>query len=101
MTLATIALQTTLWLVIGWVLLFCCWRQYRIDLLRQKLFVLRDEVFDLAATGGLDFSDQYYVQTRQYLNAMIRYAHRITFTRAVLAGVFGKKTLLQIRTPAS
>jgi hypothetical protein len=99
MTVAAIALETTLWLFIGWILLFCCWRQYRIDLLRQKLFVLRDEVFDLAATGQMAFSDPHYVQTRQFLNAMIRYTHRITFTGAALAAFFGRKTLLKVKAP--
>jgi hypothetical protein len=99
MSIASIALQTTLWLLIGWVLLFCCWRQYRIDLLRQKLFVLRDEVFDIAAAGQMGFSDPHYVQTRQFLNAMIRYTHRITFTRAAFAAFFGRKTLLKVKAP--
>ena len=95
-----IALQTTLWLTIAWVLLFWCWRLYRIDRLRQQLFELRDELFDFAVDGGIDFSDELYVSNRLFLNAMIRYAHRITFTRALIGTVFATKALSKVRTPA-
>jgi len=95
-----VALQTTAWLVIAWVLLFWCWRLYRIDILRQRLFELRDELFDFAAEGHITFSDEVYIQNRIFLNAMIRYAHRMTFTRAIIGTVFARTALSRIRTPA-
>jgi len=95
-----IAVQTTTWLIIAWFLFFWCWRLYRIDVLRQTLFELRDELFDYAASGRINFSDEIYIQNRLFLNAMIRYAHRTTFTRAVIGTVFATRALSAIRTPA-
>ena len=39
---------------------FIGWRRYRLDLFRQNLFALRDELFDMAATGDLAFNDPAY-----------------------------------------
>jgi hypothetical protein len=96
---SVIALQTSIWLIIGWFLLFWCWRQYRIDALRQTLFELRDELFDFAAEGHVSFSDEVYVRNRKYLNTMIRFAHRATFTSAAVAALFAKDSLAKVRTP--
>ena len=82
-TLAIVA-NTTAKFVLAWVLLYCFWRSYRTDALRQKLFALRDELFDLACDSQLAFEDPAYWRLRRTLNSMIRFAHRLSFTRLVV-----------------
>jgi hypothetical protein len=77
-------LHSALGLVGLWGLLFL-WRGYRIDAFRQRLFGLRGELFDFAATGHVAFHDPAYTHLRTMLNSMIRFAHRVTFVRFALA----------------
>jgi|SRR5208337_1245025 len=53
----------------------------RLDIFRQKMFALRDELFDYAAAGNISFDDQAYRLLRQSINGFIRYGHRLTFFR--------------------
>ncbi len=61
------------------VLYFWLYRDYRIDLFRQRLFALRDELFDLARSGAISFDDRAYGLLRSTLNGFIRFGHRLTF----------------------
>ena len=61
-----------------------CRRKYRIDTLRHRLFVQRDQLFNLALDGALDFNDPAYVMLRQKINNMIRFAHKVSLVRAVV-----------------
>lgn len=63
--------------------LFACWRNYRTDKLRQDIFDLRAELFEFAASGGIDFENRSYRRLRMLFNSMIRFAHKITFGRLV------------------
>ena len=72
-------------LILLWVLVFWCWKSYRIDSFRQKLFALRDELFDFADSGAIAFDDPAYYRLRKTLNGMIRFAHQITFPRLCIA----------------
>lgn len=80
-------------LVIGlfalWFLYFFCWREHRIDTYRQRLFGVRDSMFDYAASGAIGFDDPAYVTLRDLSNGLIRYAHRLTFTRVWAILYFG------------
>jgi len=67
------------------VIFYACLRAYYLDALRQKLFALRDELFDFAADDGINFSDQAYLELRQDLNSLIRFAHKISMFRFLLA----------------
>jgi hypothetical protein len=70
---------------VGWLWLFACWRPYRLDALREKLFALRDELFLLASQDrALPFEHPAYRCLRDDLNGMIRFAEKMTFFRAVL-----------------
>ena len=69
------------------VVLFWCWRRYRIDALRDRLFLLRDELFDYALSSELSFGDPAYVMLRRSINSMLRFAHKISFTRTLLVAV--------------
>src|SRR5689334_8428010 len=66
-----------------WIFAFYFWRQYRIDALRERLFQTRGELFDYAANGGVPFDHAAYGELRRMMNSMIRFAHRLTFTRVV------------------
>ena len=64
-----------------WVVVFWCWRPYRVDSFRQKLFMLRHELFAFAADGGVGFDEPAYQELRMRINGMIRFADRISFSR--------------------
>lgn len=70
-------------LVIGfWWLLFFEGRQYWVDRTRQRLFNIRDNLFDRAAAGeGITFDDAAYGITRTTLNGMIQFSHNIGLAR--------------------
>lgn len=55
------------------------WEDLRIEWYRHRLFVARDQLFDAAAGGLIEFEDPAYTTMRGYLNGMIRFAHRINF----------------------
>jgi hypothetical protein len=73
-----------------WFLYFFCWREHRIDTYRQRLFAIRDELFDYAASGAIKFDDPAYTTLRDLSNGLIRFAHRMTFTRVLANWFFGK-----------
>lgn len=94
-----VAVHSAIWLIVLAFLIFYRWRHYRIDSLRQKLFILRDELFDYALEGGIDFSDPAYTATRTTLNCLIRFAHKITFSRVVIGFTSDKLQLPSRRNP--
>jgi hypothetical protein len=67
--------------------LFWEYRAFRVDKLRQTLFNVRDDLFQQAALGKIDFRSNAYLMTRTTLNGMIRFAHVVGFTRYVLCSV--------------
>jgi hypothetical protein len=81
--LATVYL-TGFGLVLIWALFYFGIRPYRLDLVRHKLFVLRDELFMFAADGGISFDDPAYFKLRNRINALIRYAHTINLVRLLI-----------------
>ena len=81
------ALHSGLGLLLLWILVYFGVREYRVDRTRQKLFALRDELFDYAADGGIGFDDTAYGRVRTLLNSLIRFSHMLTFSRLVLSSV--------------
>src|SRR4051812_4242677 len=79
--LTTLAIAAFLWYV--------GWRRYRLDLFRQRLFALRDELFDIAATGDLRFNDYAYGGLRRLLNNTIRFGHRVNSMQLLVVGICG------------
>lgn len=67
------------------VLYFWLYRDYRLDLFRDQLFALRDELFDLAASGKIDFDSKAYGMLRTTLNGFIRFSHRFGVTTVAWA----------------
>lgn len=62
------------------------WREYRIAALRDRLFALREELFDYAADGHVSFNHRAYTRLRMLINSTIRFAHYFTGSR-LLAGL--------------
>ena len=73
-----IAVQTLLSLVVLVFVLFSWWPEQRIDIFRQQMFALRDELFDFALEGEIEFDNPAYTQLRELMNGFIRYAHNLT-----------------------
>jgi hypothetical protein len=71
-----------------WILAFKLMRDYRIDALRDRLFALRDDLFDYAADGNVEFDEPAYFKLRALINSLIRFAHRLTFTRFLMGFLF-------------
>lgn len=95
---AMIHLSVGLFLV--WILLFFGGRDFRNDSLRQKLFALRDELFDYAADGNIDFGDPAYWLLRNFLNGTIRFAHKFSLLRLLMTmGIASAHPEMIKRTP--
>ena len=54
------------------------------DAARQHLFHLRDQLFDLARAGKLEFASDDYRLLRSAFDKQIRFAHLLTFFRFVM-----------------
>lgn len=71
------------------LVLFACffygpWQAACTDWARQIIFEKRDELFDLAAKGKLDFASDEYRTIRCALEGLIRFAHELTWPRLLL-----------------
>lgn len=64
---------------------FC--KPQRADVYRQRLFEIRQELFDLARSGAVDFSHPAYTKLRYLMNGMIRFAPRATLPSLLVARV--------------
>ena len=82
--IALTAVFTTLSLIGLWILFFWLYRDYRVDLFRQRMFELRDELFELGRAGEIAFHHQAYGLLRTTINGYIRFAHRMSFLSVVL-----------------
>lgn len=74
---------TALGLCLLAVLILFLWREHRVDVFRQRIFLIRDELFDLAADGSMSFDDPAYGSLRTLLNGYIRFAHKVSMTRTL------------------
>jgi hypothetical protein len=87
-------LQSIVCVTILMPLLLKLWAGARLDSFRQEMFIIRDELFDYAASGGISFNDPAYRLLRQLMNGFIRYGHQLTFFRLCM-GVAQTKTMGQ------
>lgn len=74
-----------IWWLFAW--LYC---DYRLDLLRFRLFVARDRLFSYAEQGRIDFDSPAYLLTRTMINGSLRFAHRLTLTDLVIMLIIQK-----------
>ncbi len=61
-----------------WYLFFWMYRQHTIDQFRERMFELRDTLFDDAADGLISFDHPAYTTLRRTMNGFIRFGHRIS-----------------------
>jgi cbb3-type cytochrome oxidase subunit 3 len=81
----SIIIQSLLTLIVLAIVVFALWPGQRIDLFRQQVFALRDELFDFAADGKISFDNPAYVDLRELMNGFIRYAHNLTPFRILMS----------------
>ena len=86
--------------VLALVILFFAypWQAFCTDIVRQRLFELRDRLFMLAVEGKMGFDDPVYVSFRNSLNNRIRYAERIVFGDLVAFLIAFRGEVPEIRT---
>lgn len=75
--------------VICVLLLIKAFGYYQLDNFRERMFALREEVFLFALEEGL-LESEAYKNFRIILNSLLRYGHRISFSRMLLL-FLGKK----------
>ena len=80
------ALSTLCSLALLWVFFHVFYCDYRVDVFRQKLFALRDDLFDLALTGVVSFEDSAYGLLRSTINGYLRFGHRIRLFSVIYLG---------------
>ncbi|MBI3775872.1 MAG: hypothetical protein HY273_10025 [Gammaproteobacteria bacterium] len=66
-----------------WWLFFFEFPAYRLNLVRHKIFVERDHLFQSALRGDLPFSSRAYGITRNIINGMIRHTHSLSMSGAI------------------
>lgn len=71
----TSSLAALITLAIGYFFFYVVWQQYVLDVTRQQLFELRDQLFDIAVEGKLSFQSDTYKTLRRIFNASIRFTH--------------------------
>jgi hypothetical protein len=60
------------------------YKKYCVDELRQRIFHVRDDLFDYASQGHIGFDNVAYMMTRTYLNGSIRFAERMTLVKLIV-----------------
>lgn len=80
------------------------WQLYVTDVTRQRLFELRDRLFDYALDHKEFRDSPTSKEIRELLNGMIRFAHEIDIAHVFMQGAFiyfGKKRILVKKAAAS
>lgn len=81
------ALETLSSLALLWYLVGSLYPSFLIDDFRQRMFAIRDELYDYASNGNIGFEHPAYKLLRQSMNAFIRYGHKLTFGQVLLTVV--------------
>jgi hypothetical protein len=86
--LALTTLSSLLSLVGFWYVVLWRYRTFRIDLFRQRMFEVRDDLFDFAAEGNIGFNHPAYGMLRSTMNGFARFGHRLTLWQMLFLGLF-------------
>lgn len=78
------AALTSILSLAGILLLLRLYRDYSADRFREALFALRDEMFDFAASGGIEFRHPAYRMLRLTMNGFVRRADGLHLLQIVL-----------------
>jgi hypothetical protein len=86
------SVQALIWTFVGMWALYLALRfvalPTAIDAFRQDVFELRRRLFRWMADGNIAPNDLAYIHTRETMNALLRYAERVSFFRSMLATMF-------------
>jgi len=85
------AVHGTFAFIVLFVVIYGPWQRLIVEYARQRLFGIRDSLFDLAADGRMSFDDPAYLEIRHRLNMMIRFCHRATWPRMMMLFVASRK----------
>jgi len=75
-------------LFLSWYVLFVVWPETIVHRDRQRLFLIRDDLFAAAEDGKIGFSDKAYKLTRDTINANIRYLHKTSLVHVLILLIF-------------
>jgi hypothetical protein len=78
-----------------WYLYFELYKEYAIDCFRQDVFELRDNLFDDAAKGLIDFNHPAYCLLRRTMNGNIRYSHRVSILNSLIIAIMFRNSELK------
>jgi len=78
-----LAVENIVLIALLWVILFWFYVDYSIDAFRQRMFELRDALFDQARKGEISFESQAYSVLREKMNGFIRFAHRFSLIQLI------------------
>lgn len=70
-----------------WFFLFFLCKELAVDIFRQKMFQLRDDLFDAASNGLIEYNHPAYVVLRNTMNGFLRFGHRISLFEVLITGV--------------
>lgn len=68
------------------------WQWLWTDIARQTMFEKRDQLFDMALAGRLDFASDEYRTIRASLEQTIRFAHLLTLPRLIFSSLTTGRT---------
>lgn len=74
-----------------WIFFIWLHHDYRVDLLRFRVFIARDKLFTYAEQGKISFDAPAYNLTRRMLNGSLRFAHRMTLSNIIVVGLLQKQ----------
>lgn len=83
-TQLAVVLQFSVVALIWAFLIFKVIPDWRLDGFRQKMFSIRDEMFDYAADGNISFDHPAYIMLRHQMNGFIRHGHQLTVFRCLM-----------------
>ena len=77
-------------LLLAYLWCFFCfeYRNYQVELLRQRLFIVRDQLFLKALNGVVSLDSHAYIIARQTLNGMIRYGEDLSVLSILVSALF-------------
>lgn len=82
-----------------WYLFFFLFRGYFTDSFRQSMFTLRDNLFDDARSGFIDFNHPAYGLLRETMNGYLRFSHQLSMLSLIIFYAF-PSSRKALKTPA-
>lgn len=76
------------YLTLIWIGFFWLYKGFALDSFRQRMFELRDQLFDDAASGLISFEHPAYGMLRATMNGFIRFGHRLNFLEMLISFMF-------------